>query len=110
MKQRRLLQPAPIAVAAIAIGLSGSARAATNLNPFARNLQQSGALSLFHTAQAEEKPTAEKAGPTLGRVSDVSRPATATATATATTTSTPFGRFAPARRDHDHGNSLCAGR
>ena len=54
MKQRRLFQPAPIAVAAIAIGLSGYAQAATNLDPFAHNLQQSGALSLFHTAQAEE--------------------------------------------------------
>ena len=78
MKQRRLLQPAPIAVAAIAIGLSGYAQAATNLDPFARNLQQSGTLSLFHTAQAEEEPTAEKAGPTLEHISNAAESATAT--------------------------------
>jgi len=83
MKQRRLFQPAPIAVAAIAIGLSGYAQAATNLDPFARNLQQSGTLSLFHTAQAEEEPTAEKAGPTLEHISNAAESAPAT----------PFGGF-----------------
>jgi len=61
MKQRLLFSSASIAAAAIAIGLSGHAWAAANLDPFARNTR-ANALSPFRTAQAEAEPgPAEKA-------------------------------------------------
>ena len=86
MKQRRLLLPGSIAAAAIAVGLSGYAWAATNLDPFARNMRSS-ALSPFRTAQAEEEPMPAKETPasTSEQESEVGSAAPTTTSATTAT-------------------------
>ena len=86
MKQPRLLPPASIAAVAIAVGLSGHAWAATNLDPFARNLRPQ-ALSLFRTAQAEAEPLPAGEPPASKPESETGESATATDTAPATATS-----------------------
>ena len=80
MKQRRLSTPASIAATAIAIGLSSHASAATNLDPFARNMRAQ-ALSPFRTAQAEAEPVAAE------------KETTASKQETESGSATPFGGF-----------------
>jgi hypothetical protein len=88
MQQRRLLPAASIAAAALVLGLSSSAWAAANLDPFARNMR-SGGLLPFRTAQAEEEPLpakpAQESEP--GSATTTTTPAS-TATATTATTAT----------------------
>jgi len=81
MKQRRLFPSASIAAAAIAIGLSGHAWAAANLDPFAHSARIN-VLSPFRTAQAEPEPMPAEAKQS-GSVTS--------STTVTTTTTTPFG-------------------
>src|SRR5208283_304670 len=86
MQQRRLLPAASIAAAALVLGLSSSAWAAANLDPFARNMR-SGGLLPFRTAQAEEEPLPAKPAQESEPGSATTMPAS-TATATTATTAT----------------------
>ena len=108
MKQRRLYPPAWTAAAAIAIGLSGHAWAATNLDPFARTTRP-GALLPFRAAQAEEEPVPAKTGPAATQESETGS-ATASGgfgtTATATPTTTTTGR-ACSRDDQCPADTIC---
>ena len=108
MKQRRLFPPAWTAAAAIAIGLSGHAWAATNLDPFARTTRP-GALLPFRAAQAEEEPVPAKTGPAATQESETGS-ATASGgfgtTATATPTTTTTGR-ACSRDDQCPADTIC---